>query len=109
MFTTCVGGILEACPPSDSVTALTVDMFVQPNGAVCMVSNGDQIHAETPLGFWGMSMPQSSVEPDILNELSSKVAEACVARAVVGYLTIDYVTYIHPRKVSTLTVQTLIA
>ena len=99
------GGIIEACPPSDSVTALTVDMVIEPNGNIRMVSNGDQIHAETPLGFWGLSMPQSSVEPEMLNEVCNKVAQACVARAIMGYFTLDFVTFIHPRSVSVLVVE----
>ena len=95
-----LGGVIEACPPSDSVTALSVDMFIEPNGKVNIESMGDQIHAETPFSCWGMSVPQSSVEPEALNECCMKVGDACKARGVIGHFTIDFVTFIHPKSVS---------
>ena len=60
---------------------------------------GDQIHAETPFSCWGLSMPQSSVEPDQLNDACFKIAEACKARGVIGFFAVDFVTFIHPKTV----------
>ena len=91
---------MEACPPSDSVTALTVNMLIEPDGLIKMVCMGDQIHAETPFTCWGLSVPQSSVEPEHLNDAATKVAEACKARGIIGYFTVDFVTFIHPKHVS---------
>lgn len=91
---------MEACPPSDSTTAITADMLIEPNGTVSIVSLGDQIHAESLLSCWGLSVPQASVEPEQLNASCYKIAEACKARGVVGYFTIDFVTFIHPKSVS---------
>ncbi|XP_064651541.1 IQ domain-containing protein H-like isoform X2 [Lineus longissimus] len=88
------GGVVEACPPSESVTALTVNMFIEPSGKITMVSMGDQIKAETPYQCWGLSVPQSSVEPADLNKICNQVAEACKARGVVGYFSVDFVTFI---------------
>ena len=95
------GGIIEACPPSDSTTAITVDMLIEPTGVIKLVCVGDQIHADSPLRCWGLSVPQASVEPEQLNDACFRIAQACKARGVVGYFTIDFITFIHPRTVST--------
>ncbi|XP_071965031.1 IQ domain-containing protein H-like [Antedon mediterranea] len=90
------GGVIEACPPSDSVTSLRVNMFIEPTGQILLLSSGDQIHAETPFNCWGVSVPQSSVEPEDLNNTCYKIGRSCQQRGVVGYMAIDFVTFIDP-------------
>ncbi|KAK2189580.1 hypothetical protein NP493_102g04043 [Ridgeia piscesae] len=94
------GGVIEACPPSDSVTALTADMLIEPNGEMSIVSLGDQIHDDSLYTCWGLSVPQSSVEPELLNDNLFKVAESCRARGVIGYFAVDFVTFIHPKTMA---------
>jgi hypothetical protein len=77
-------------------------MLIEPNGVVSLVSCGDQIHAESPFSCWGVSIPQSSVEPDALNVACYSIAEACKRRGIMGYFAIDFVTFINPTTVSAL-------
>jgi len=77
-------------------------MLVEPgadSGAELIVS-GDQIHAESEFSCWGLSVPQSSVDPVVVNVAVNKVADECRARGIVGYVTVDFVTFIDPVSVS---------
>jgi hypothetical protein len=92
------GGLIEGNPPSASVTALTVDLFVDPRGEVSVLSTGDQVWSD-PYVVWGVSVPQTSVPPDLLTTSATRVGVACRGRGITGHLSIDYVTFIHPKTV----------
>ena len=94
------GGVIEACPPSESVTAITVNILIAPDNRVTLISSGDQIHAHSPFHSWGLSVPQSSVDPVPLNQACAKIAKSCLQRSVMGYITVDLVTFIDPTTVS---------
>ena len=88
------GGIIEAYPPSDSVTSITVCLSIEPDGQHKIICSGDHLHAESQFSCWGLSFPQSSVEPNELNVYCAQIVEQCKQRNVYGYIDIDFVTFI---------------
>lgn len=89
------GGIIEGHPPSSSVTSLTVDLFIDPLGEVSITSTQDQINGGG-YSVWGGSVPQCSVPPQILADSAIRVGVVCSGRGILGYLSIDFITFIHP-------------
>ncbi|XP_005470723.1 IQ motif-containing protein H isoform X4 [Oreochromis niloticus] len=88
------GGVVEAYPPSNSVTCLTVDLLLEPGGEVTMLSCGDQLHGGCKLEAIGSIVPQSSVHPETLNSICTRVGRACLQRCIVGYVSVDLVTFL---------------
>ncbi|XP_052337046.1 IQ motif-containing protein H [Oncorhynchus keta] len=91
------GGVVEGYPPSDSVTCLTVDLLLQPDGEVTVLSCGDQLHGTSELETAGSSVPQTSVCPDALHTLCLRVGQACLQRHIIGHVSMDLATFLDPR------------
>ncbi|KAM4554457.1 IQ motif-containing protein H [Fundulus diaphanus] len=88
------GGVVEAYPPSESITHLTVDMLLEPGGEVTMLSCGDQLHGSCHLDAVGSTVPQTSVHPDTLHSLCMRVAQACQQHFIVGYVSVGLATFV---------------
>uniref|UniRef100_A0A3Q3BB73 IQ motif containing H n=1 Tax=Kryptolebias marmoratus TaxID=37003 RepID=A0A3Q3BB73_KRYMA len=86
-------GVVEAYPPSESVTYLTVDMLLEPGGEVTMLSCGDQLHGSCQLEVIGSTVPQTSVHPDALHSICVRVGRACLQHLIVGYVSVGLATY----------------
>lgn len=88
------GGVLEAHPPSDSITSLTVSMLIEPDGMVKIITSGDHLHAESQYSCWGYTFPQTSAEHSIINQACLKIAKSCKQRNIMGFVNVDFLTYI---------------
>ncbi|XP_052828092.1 IQ domain-containing protein H isoform X3 [Octopus bimaculoides] len=88
------GGIIEAYPPSDFVTAVQVDLLIAPNGETQILCTGDQIISQNPFDPWGLSVPQCSIEPPRINCACLKIANSCKGRGILGYVTVIFATFI---------------
>ncbi|XP_069842085.1 IQ domain-containing protein H isoform X2 [Dendropsophus ebraccatus] len=92
------GGVIEAFPPAESITCLTIDLLINPDGEIQVLSCGDQIHGTSPLQCVGSSVPQCSVPPDILTSMCHSIGEACKTRGVLGYVSVELLTFIDPQS-----------
>jgi hypothetical protein len=78
---------------------LTVSLLIEPDASVRILSSGDHIHADSQYSCWGITFPQTSVEPVLLNEACMRVANACKERRIYGYVDVDFVTFIDVKTV----------
>ncbi|XP_056273437.1 IQ motif-containing protein H isoform X2 [Pseudoliparis swirei] len=89
------GGVVEAYPPSESVTCLTVDLLLEPGGEVTMLSCGDQLQGSCQLEALGSTVPQTSVHQETLQSICMRVGQACLQRLIVGYVSVDLATFLN--------------
>eukprot|EP00795_Rhopilema_esculentum_P006132 gene6132-11522_t len=90
------GGVIEASPPSESVTSLSVNVLIDPLGRSEIISASDQIHGLSPYRCLGFTFPQLSVEPNDIQTMTDAICSSCRNRGILGYLSINFVTFIDP-------------
>ncbi|XP_014865670.1 PREDICTED: IQ domain-containing protein H isoform X1 [Poecilia mexicana] len=88
------GGVVEAYPPSENVTYVTVDMLLEPNGEVTILSWGDQLHGCCHLDIVGSIIPKTSVHLETLHSICMRVAHACKQNYIIGYVSVGLATFV---------------
>ncbi|KAK7891221.1 hypothetical protein WMY93_023184 [Mugilogobius chulae] len=77
------GGVVQAFPPSDSLSCVTVDLLLEPGGNISMLSCGDQLLS--PSGLESRNPPV-----DLLS-----CGKACIQKGIVGHVSVDLASFIH--------------
>ncbi|KAH8856370.1 IQ domain-containing protein H [Schistosoma japonicum] len=93
------GGVIEACPPVDEWTNLSVVIVILPNKTIRIVASGDHLHLDDKFHTWGETIPMTSVSPLWVNYLCIELGSLMANKGVVGYVNIDFLTFIHPEKI----------
>ncbi|GLI64066.1 hypothetical protein VaNZ11_007230 [Volvox africanus] len=88
------GGVLEGCPHM-AVGSPCVNLFIDPNGAVTVLSTHEKIFCY-PYRAVGTTFPQSSVPHRALYDATLAVGRSAYATGVVGHVMVDFVTLLEP-------------
>ncbi|XP_027892584.1 IQ motif-containing protein H isoform X2 [Xiphophorus couchianus] len=88
------GGVVEAYPPSENVTHVTVDMLLEPSGEVTIQSWGDQLHGYCHLDIVGSIIPKTSVHLETLHSICMRVAYVCQQNCIMGYVSVGLATFV---------------
>ncbi|KAM9376059.1 LOW QUALITY PROTEIN: IQ motif-containing protein H [Pholidichthys leucotaenia] len=75
-------------------TSLTADLLLEPGGRVATLSCGDKLDGSCWLDIMGSTVPQTSVHPETLHAVCIHVRQACLQRRIVGYISVDLVTFL---------------
>lgn len=86
------GGIVEALPPTNEITNITVDIEITPKDEIKLITCGDQIHSEN-FYCWGWSVPQTSIEPELLENVAIKIGKAARERNILGFVKLTFLTF----------------
>uniref|UniRef100_A0A3B5KSB2 IQ motif containing H n=1 Tax=Xiphophorus couchianus TaxID=32473 RepID=A0A3B5KSB2_9TELE len=87
-------GVVEAYPPSENVTHVTVDMLLEPSGEVTIQSWGDQLHGYCHLDIVGSIIPKTSVHLETLHSICMRVAYVCQQNCIMGYVSVGLATFV---------------
>ena len=79
-------------PPVENFTALSVNLFIAPNGTINLLSSGDQI-LSSPFKLWGVSLPQTSIEPQELERVTQLITDTLLTHEIIGSVNFDLVTF----------------
>jgi hypothetical protein len=86
-----VGGCVEACP-KEVVASPVVNMFIEPNGEINILSIQEQIlHAN--YNALGVLFPQTQTPHEALRDAARAIAAAAYRKKVMGYMTVDFILH----------------
>uniref|UniRef100_A0A8C2AYL5 IQ motif containing H n=1 Tax=Cyprinus carpio TaxID=7962 RepID=A0A8C2AYL5_CYPCA len=57
---------------------------------------GNQLLGPSGLEVVGCTVPQTSICPDVLHTICTRVGQACQQRFIMGHISLDLVTFLHP-------------
>ncbi|TRZ03520.1 hypothetical protein DNTS_030875 [Danionella cerebrum] len=92
------GGVIEAFPPSDHVKYVSVDILLEPDGDVGLLSCADQLRGSSGVEARVCSVPQSSICPDMLLSICTRVAQACQQRYIMGHISLGLLSFMDPNS-----------
>lgn len=90
------GGVVEGCPSRISGSP-SVNLCIEPNGDVNILSTHDQIFSP-PYCFVGASFPQSSVPHAALSDAAQAIGQAAYEEGIFGYVGVDFVAFQSEQK-----------
>ena len=85
-------GKIEAMPPVDHSTALSINLFIAPNGTISILSSGDQI-LSSQFKLWGISLPQTSIDPIELERVTQLITDTLLKHEIIGFVNFDLITF----------------
>lgn len=88
------GGVIEAYPPSEDITNVTVDMLIGAMEKSGCCQQGTSFF--DPFISSGTTMPQTSVDPKFSVLCAFKLERLVEMKNVIGHFSIDLVTFIDP-------------
>ena len=94
-------GIIEACPTSDLDGIMgrpCIPLLIEPNGKIKILPTFEKINVEHFKNVINTS-PQSNIDNDILNKLANKLGVFLYHQDIIGYVTIECITFHDGTKV----------
>lgn len=88
----CHGAIIEAMA-NNVISSPTVNILVEPNGAVQIQSIQEQLMSPQFCSYGASFPPMSDVPYEALYSATQAIAEICFSRKILGYLSIDFVVF----------------
>lgn len=94
-------GVIEACPTSDLDGIMgrpCIPLLIEPNGKIKILPTFEKINVEYFKNAINTS-PQNNIDNDILNKLANKLGIFLYHQDIIGYVTIECITFHDGKKV----------
>ena len=86
-----VGGVIEAVPPA-AVDSPSVNLLIDPTGEVSVHSTHDHMFT-ADYHYVGATFPQQTANRRALNGASLAVGKVCAEKGIIGYVSVDFVSF----------------